>query len=177
MAEETILQHWVFTSFILPFLLVFAIVFGVLERSKLFGDNKKQLNAIIAFVIGLIFVAAISPKLVVANLILFLTVALVTMFVGLLLWGFIAGEAGLKFESAPKGLQWFIGVVIAIAVIAGLLWAGGVKGDLFGDVFDFLFESGWSGDFWTNFFFIAIVIAAIALVVGKGTVAKPGKSG
>ena len=96
-----------------------------------------------------------------------MTIALVTMFVGLLLWGFVAGEGGLKFESAPKGLKFFIGIIIAIAVVAGLLWALGVQGTLFTGLYDFLFESGWSKDFWTNASFIAVVIIAMAFVLGK----------
>ena len=163
---ETILQHWVFTQFILPFLLIFFIVFGVLRKSKLFGEKSEQLSAGIAFVVGLIFVGAIFPKIVVGNLILFLTVALVTMFVGLLLWGFVAGE-GLKFAEAPPQLRYFVGIVIAIAVVAGLLWAIGVQGTLFTGLYDFLFKSGWSKDFWTNASFIAVVIIAMAFVLGK----------
>lgn len=167
---ETILQHWVFTQFILPFLLIFFITFGVLEKSKLFGDGRKQLSAGIAFVVGLIFVGAIFPKLVVANLVLFLTVALVTMFVGLLLWGFVAGEKGLNFGEAPGKLKWFIGIVIAIAVIAGLLWAVGVQGIFFTNLFGFVFKSSWSKDFWTNASFVAVVIIAIVFALGG---AKP----
>ncbi|MBU2504092.1 MAG: hypothetical protein KJ879_03530 [Nanoarchaeota archaeon] len=165
MAQETILQHWVFSGFVLPFLLVFLIVFGILEKTKLFGDGKKQLNAMIAFVIGLIFVGAISQKLVVANLILFLTVALVTMFVALLLWGFVAGDKGLDFGSAPKGLKWFIGIVLVVAVILSLLWASGVPNTAFGDATDFLFGSGWSANFWTNLLFVVVVIVALVLVL------------
>src|SRR3989338_2261142 len=134
MVDETILQNWVFTKFVLPFLLIFFIVFGILEKTKLFGAEKKQLNALIAFVVGLIFVAAVFPKLVVANLILFLTIGLVVMFVGLLLWGFIAGEEGLKFESAPKGLKYFVGIVITVAVIFALIWAVGLSGTFFTNI-------------------------------------------
>jgi len=173
MVQETILQHWIFTEFVLPFLLIFAIVFGVLEKAKFFGGGSKQLHATIAFVIGMIFVSVLAPKLVVANLILFLTVALVTMFVGLLLWGFVAGENGLKFENAPKGLKWFIGIVVAIAAVAGLLWAGSVNWDFLGNWFDFLFVSPWSGEFWTNFFFVAVVIVAVALVLKSSTTPAP----
>ena len=71
MAEETFLQHWIFTQYLFPFLLVFFIVFALLERTKLFGDGKKQLDALISFVIGLIFVVAGVPKLIVGNMILF----------------------------------------------------------------------------------------------------------
>ena len=91
MVEETFLQHWVFTQFALPFLLVFFIVFAILQKTKVLGDDKKQLDALVAFIIALIFVGAIFPKLVVANLILFLTVAIIVVFVGLLIWGFVSG--------------------------------------------------------------------------------------
>ena len=161
---ETILQHWIFTNFAFPFLLIFFIVFGILEKTELFGSGRRQLNALIAFVIGLIFITAVSPKLVVANLILFLTIAIVVMFVALLLWGFVAGEKGLKFKDAPKPLKYLIGIVILIVVIVALLWALGVEGSLF----DFLFRSAWSEEFLTNAVFIVVVIVAIVVVVKSG---------
>ena len=52
---------------------MFFVVFAVLERTKLFGAEKKQLNALTSFVVALIFVTAIFPKVIVENLILFLT--------------------------------------------------------------------------------------------------------
>ena len=161
---ETILQHWILTNFAYPFLLIFFIAFGILEKTKIFGEGRRQLNALIAFVIGLIFVTAVSPKLVVGNLILFLTVSIVVMFVALLLWGFVAGEKGLKFEDAPKGLKYLIGIVIVIAVVVALLWALGVEGSLF----DFLFRSSWSNEFVTNVVFIVVVIVALVVVVKSG---------
>ncbi len=39
----------------LPFLLVFTLVFGVLSRMDLFGDNSKRLNSIIALVLAIFF--------------------------------------------------------------------------------------------------------------------------
>lgn len=171
MAEETILQHWIFTRFALPFLLVFFIVYGILTKSKILGD-KQQLNALIAFIIGLIFVAAVSPVLVVSNLILFLTIAIVIMFVGLLLWGFIAGEEGLKYDKIPKSLKSIILIAILVAVLFGTLWAVGIGGSAFlGGVFNFLFGQEWSATFWTNAAFIIVIIIALALVL-KGTSGK-----
>ena len=167
MAEETILQHWIFTRFALPFLLIFFIVFGILEKTKLFGSGKKQLNALIAFVIGLILVGATSPTLTISNLVLFLTIAIVVLFVALLLWGFVSGEEGLKFEKAPKALKWFIGVVIVIAVIIALLWALGTEATVFGEVSNFLFANAWSKGFWTNLSFVVVIIIALVLVLRK----------
>ena len=168
MIEETILQHWIFTQFAFPFLLVFFIVYGILIKTKLMGEDK-QLNALIAFVIGLIFVTAISPKLVVSNMILFLTVAIIVVFVALLIWGFIAGEKGLQFENAPKGLKWFIGIGVILAVFFGVLWAANISsGTLIGNLFNSLFHSSWSSSFWTNVLFVGVVIVALALILIKG---------
>jgi len=160
MATETILQHWLFTDFVLPFLLIFFITFAILEKTKVLGD-KKQLNALLAFVLGLIFVGAVFPKLVVENLILFLTVSLVVVFVVLLIWGFIAGEEGLKFSVIPKGLKWVIGIAIVLAVVIFLFSITGI----FPGVFEFLFHQSWSQGFWTNFLFVIVIAAAIALVL------------
>ena len=156
--QETILQNWIFTKFILPFLLIFFIAFGILEKTKIFGDDKKQLNALISFVIGLIFVGAVFPKLVVGNLILFFTVAIVVLFVAMLLWGFVSGQQ-LKVEN--KALQIVIGVAVLVAVVIALLWALGVEGN----AFDFLFRQSWSSGFWTNAAFIVVIIIALVLVV------------
>jgi hypothetical protein len=164
MAEETILQNEIFTNFALPFLLIFFIVFGILEKTKLFGEGKKQLNALIAFVIGLIFVAAVFPKLVVGNLILFLTIAIVVMFVALLLWGFVTGQTP-DFASMHTGLKWVIGIVIVVAVGIALLWAMGIEGG----ASDLLFEQSWSGEFWTNAAFVVVVIVALVLAMKTGS--------
>lgn len=166
--EETILQHWVLTRFALPFLLVFFIVFGILEKTKLFGEKAKQLNAGIAFVVGLIVIAVASPTLTISNMILFLTVAIVVMFVALMLWGFVAGEEGLKFENIPKQLKGVILIVIVVAVVVALLWAMGIEQGIFGAIYSFLFEQDWSTDFWINLAFIVVVVLALAMVIKGG---------
>ena len=125
MAEgDSIFQSEVLTRFILPFLLVFFIVFAILEKTKLFGDGKKQLNALVAFVVGLIFVSVLYPTLVVSNLVLFLTIALVSIFVILLLWGFIFGD--IKDGFKPAGwIKWILGIGVGIAFIVAIIWATG----------------------------------------------------
>ena len=159
MAETTILQHWILTDFILPFSLIFFLVFAVLEKTKLLGDSNKQLNALIAFVIGVIFVGVAKPKLIVSNMILFLTVALVMMFVLLLLWGFVsAGNDGFTLETCMKYILW---AVVGVAFVIAVLWATGVKGD----AFNFLFGQSWSETFWTNLAFIAAIVIALVLVM------------
>lgn len=162
MAQETILQHWIFTKFAFPFLLIFAIVFALLEKTKILGEDKHQINAIVAFVIGMVFVGAAYPKDVVSNLILFLTVALIVVFVTLLLWGFVSGGEA-KLEGNVKNVA--LGVMV-IAVIIAVLWAAGVEGG----VYDWLFKQSWSGDLWTNVLFVVVIAGALAwMIKGAGS--------
>lgn len=164
-AELTFLQSPILTKFVYPFLLIFFIVFAILEKTKIFGEGQKQINALISFVIGFIFVSAIFPKEMVGNLILFLTIAIVVVFIVLVLWGFITGEEGLKFSGMSKGLKWTIGIVILIGVTIAVLWAAGVNT---GGFLNTLFHSSWSSTFWTDFVFILLVAAALAVVLNSG---------
>ncbi|MCK4647796.1 hypothetical protein KAT24_02615 [Candidatus Pacearchaeota archaeon] len=163
MAEgETILQNPVLSRFILPFLLVFFIVFAILEKTKIFGEDKKQLNALISFVIGLIFVSVLYPTLVVTNLVLFLTVALVAIFVILLIWGFIFGDIKTGFK--PEGwMKIGLAVVVGIGFIVAVIFATGA----YDRIAEFLFGQSWSKSFWTNFSFIIAIAIALALILSQ----------
>jgi len=164
------LQSAALTKFVYPFLLIFFIIFAILEKTKVFGEDKKQINALIAAVIGFIFVSAVFPKEVVSNLMLFLSIAIVIVFVVLMLWGFVMGEEGLKiFSGSSKGLKIAIGVVIIIAVVIAVCWAAGL--DTLG-FFSTLFNSSWSDSFWTNAIFIVMVAAALAVALKSGGKAK-----
>ncbi len=155
---DTFLQNPIFTQYIFPFLLVFFIIFAILEKTKLFGENKKQINALIAFVIGLIFVGAIFPKLVVGNLVLFLTVTLVAVFVILLLWGFIFGdEKGFHLDTK---LKWVLGILVGIAFVGALIWATGITGTLIN-----FFNQNTGQAVWTNAAFVIVIAIALALIL------------
>ena len=156
---ETFLQYPVLKDFVLPFLIVFFIVFAILEKTKLFGEEKKQLNALLAFVIGLIFVSAVFPKMVVANIILFLSVAIVIVFVVLMLWGFVFSTKDGFVMTDP--MKWGLFAVVTIALIIGILWATGVSGK----AYDFLFGQSWSEAFWTNLIFVILIGVALAAVI------------
>ncbi len=154
---ETILQHWVFRRFALPFLLIFFAVFAILEKTGLFGTDKKQLNALIAFIVGLMVISVTYPVEVINNLILFLTVSIIAVFAALLLWGFIAGEA----KVGGKGMKTFFGIVVIIVIIGAVFWATG----LFMPFIDLLFKQEWSYTFWVNFLFIVVIALALAVVL------------
>ncbi len=96
-----------FFQFILPFLLIFAVVFGILSYMKIFGDNK-AIHVIIALILGLLairagffsaFLAEMAPRLGVGLTILLAILILIGLFV-------------------PEGQQKTIGwILMAVAVI------------------------------------------------------------
>ena len=159
-----IFQSEVATGFIYPFFLIFFIVFAVLDKSGILGKGKKQLNAMVAGVVALIFIGALFDKVnILENLILFLTISLVIIFVVLVLWGFVSSdEKGLKLSP---GLVNGLIAIIGIAVVFGVFWALGV-GQSF---FDWLFKSSWSDTFWTNAVFLILIAAALAARKTSGT--------
>jgi len=160
MAELTILQSSLFREFLVPFLLIWTIIFAILQKTKLLGENKMQLDAIVSAVIGLMFIGAIFPKQLVGNMILFLTVAMILIFVVLLLWGFAVGGDFSKPLSS-KGMKWFFGILIGSSVTIALLYFAGYSAPLS----NFLYAQDWSSPLWTNFFFVIIIAIVLALVL------------
>lgn len=168
MAQETILQHWIFTQFILPFLLIWTITFALLQKTKVLGEGRQQLDAIVAFVIGLIFVGAVFPKVVVGNLILFLTVSIIIVFVALLLWGFVSGGEIKGDILTNKGVKWVVGIVLFLVIVVAVFWATG----FWDEAIKVMFKQSWSSEFWTNFAFIVVIAGALALVLRGASAAK-----
>jgi len=167
----TIFQSDLAVKFIYPFLLIFFIIFAILEKTQVFGEAKKQLNALVAGIIALIFVTAVTPKLIVGDLILYLSIALILIFVVLLLWGFASGS-GLKegIFGGNKVLPWIIGIVIVLGALIVLSISAGID---FGFL-DKLFHSSWSKSLWTNVLFLVLIAVAVAVAIKSSGVG--GKS-
>jgi len=111
-------------SYVLPFLLIFAIVFGILMKIRVFGENR-SLNAIIALVIGLlalqfdlvpIFFSEIFPRVGVALSILLTLIVLLGLF-------FDPNQKYLNYGLLAIGVIIFISVLIKTAGSLG--WYSG----------------------------------------------------
>ena len=50
------LEGWGLTDVLLPFLLIFVIVYAVLQKTKILGEAKKNLNVVVAVIVGLLVV-------------------------------------------------------------------------------------------------------------------------
>jgi hypothetical protein len=171
----TILQAPLLTDFLYPFLLIFFIVFAILEKTAILGKDKKQINAMVSLVIGLIFVGAVFPKMIAENMVLFMTIGLVIIFVGLMIWGFLTGQTG-GINIGSK-MKIFYAWLLGIALVVSIIWASGLGSQAFKAIYNlmnFLFVSSWSGTFWTNILFVALIVGAIVIAL-KSSTKKEGK--
>lgn len=161
----TFLSHPFFTEQVLPFLLVFTLVFAILDKTKILGD-RRQISAIIAFVIGLLLIAFPAPRNIIVGLMPLLAVLAVILLVFLMLYGFVGGGTGEKWMKITFGILIGLALIIAIFVFTGY-WdkiIGAVSG-------------GGGSEIATNVLFIAIIIAAIAVVLSTGKSGGGGSSG
>ena len=154
---ETILSSPFVKDLVLPFLLIFAVVFAILQKSEILGKDKKQTDAIVALVVGLLVVAVGSATNIITGLMPILAVGLVVLLVFFLLWGF-AFQGKLEVH---KGVRWAIAVIAAIAVVITVLYLTGSW-----DYLKNLISGGES--IVTNVVFVILIIVAIAVVVGFG---------
>jgi hypothetical protein len=51
-----ILDAWGLTDVMLPFLLIFVIIFALMAKARILGEDKKKYNLVVALVIGLLVV-------------------------------------------------------------------------------------------------------------------------
>ena len=158
MVQENIFTHWMFTDYLLPFILVFVLVFAILEKTNILGEGKRQINAIIGFIAGLILLAFPFSRDVVVRLIPFMIVVAVIVFVFLLLYSFVSGEK--KGDPLNKGIK----VTIRIAIVIALAVAVLVITDTWDNVTNFMGSSNTGA----NVVFIIIAILAVVTVLLSG---------
>ncbi len=110
---------------ILPFLLVFTIVFAILEKTKILGADKvdgktvtkKNLNSMVAFVMAFLVIA--STQLValisevMANVVLLLILAISFM----LLVGTFFGDSEFTLKDYPGWIKFFM-ILMFVAIVA-----------------------------------------------------------
>jgi len=51
-----VMESWGMLDVMLPFLLIFTVVFAVLQKAKIFGEDSKRFNVIIALILGMVVI-------------------------------------------------------------------------------------------------------------------------
>ncbi|MBU2052851.1 MAG: hypothetical protein KJ721_01255 [Nanoarchaeota archaeon] len=144
-------EQYGFFAYILPFLLIFALIFGILEKTKIFDDNK-TISGIIAFVVGLMalqfdivpqFFSEVFPRLGVG-----LAIVLILLIV-----------VGLFADPDSKGITYTIMGIGAIIVVVILVQTAGAVG---------WSSTWWWSDNWPLVAGVVIILVAVVAMVGAG---------
>lgn len=98
---------------LLPFVLIFGITFGVLERTKVLGVDKRKENTLTAVVIGFLSVFAVNTLNIVNMLVAYLALVMITgVFLAL-----IFGVVGARLEKPNKMIMGILCLIFFITVL------------------------------------------------------------
>ena len=112
-----------FNQIVLPFALVFTLIFAILEKSKILGDSKHQINSIISLAIAFILIAVEPARIVIIQVVPIIAVLAVLILVFMIILGFVGGTT--KEGNLNKWLGIAIGLITGIVLISAVLWSTG----------------------------------------------------
>jgi hypothetical protein len=150
-------------DFVLPFLLIFAFTFGILEKTKILGDKNKGINVIIAVAVGFLilqtevvpqFFRELFPQLGVALAIIFSLLILIYLFLD---------------SDQSKRTGWDAGLAAVGAVIGFIIVMRAIGNTAFGSGFSF------SWDQWIGYIVGAVLLVGVIIAVANsGDKSRPG---
>lgn len=154
-----VLDSWGLTDVLLPFLLFFTIIFAILQKTKILGEDKKNFNVVIALVMSLTVVIPHSTGSYPMNYdpinilnafipgISILIVAVIMLFILIGLWGGEATWVG----GSPSAM-------IAILAVVAVVWIFGAA------------ARWWDGWNWFNRFFGSDTVSLIIIILVFGVI-------
>lgn len=155
----SILQTWAemgIFAYALPFLLIFALVFGILWKSQILGDNKGVI-VVIALAVGLISLQFDYVPSFFATIFPYAGIGIGILLVVLILMGlFIEGDKKSKYMMVFYIIGAVIALIVVISSLADYSWWGG----------------WWWTDYWPAIVALLVIgglVAAIVFSTKKGT--------
>src|SRR3989338_7113081 len=142
------LQDWGLTDVLLPFLLIFTIVFAILQKTKILGEDKKNLSVIVAIVVGLLVVVPhvtrtfpenSDPVVIINDALPQVSIVLVAVIFLLILIG-VFGQDYVFLGVTMPGWITLISLVIIVLIFGGS--AGWWQGDFGQTMEDFFGTEG-----------------------------------
>jgi len=154
-----------FTEMLLPFLLVFVVVFAILQKSKVLGEGKAQMDSMLAMVIGLLLIGVKQPREIIVGIMPWMAVGVAVILVFLIMYGLVAGD----LSKAPDWMKITFGILAGLFTIGVVVYVTG-----FHEVAKGWFSGG-TNDFWANGIMIALVVGAMVVAVVTGKKGKKDK--
>ena len=158
---------------ILPFLLIFAIIFAILEKTLILGKEKdgspkQNLNSIVALVVALLFVSANKAVNVLTNALPNIALIIVIFVSFLMMLGIFWKTEEFDFKEKESRWYVFFSIVVFIALVLVFMGAYEYQGQSF---LSYILSSGLGSgigqDALVGIVFLAIMVGAIIYVVRK----------
>ncbi|MHA1286671.1 MAG: hypothetical protein ACTSPB_04620 [Candidatus Thorarchaeota archaeon] len=169
--NEMVQQLWNmgFFEFVLPWLFAFAIIFGVLQKAKIFkkgDDAHKEINLVISLIAAFYLTAYTAYGFTLSTFFIGVFGNTVILLSGILLFLIFIGIFGFKIDKllgkeegeGPGKYLWIW--VVAFLMLAYAVWEAYGGGAVLGITLD--------SDMAVFLFIAAIIIMAIGFVIGEG---------
>lgn len=138
------LDSWGLTDIMLPFLLVFVVIYAILQKTKILGEEKKNLGIVVAIVVALLvviphvtgrFPANSDPVLIINNALPQVSIVLIAIVFLLVMIGVFGQDYVFLGVTAPGWIT-LVSLVAIILIFGGAAgWWSGAVGDTLQDFF------------------------------------------
>ena len=138
-----LLDRWR-VEILLIFLLIFVIVYAILQKTKILGEGKKNLNVVVALVVGLLVVVPsvtgrfppnADPVKIISEALPSVSIVLVAIIFLLILIGVFAQEQVFLGLSMPGWVAFFSLITIVIIFGGAAGWWSGYLGQNLENIF------------------------------------------
>ncbi|MDI3474113.1 MAG: hypothetical protein PWR30_436 [Candidatus Woesearchaeota archaeon] len=159
-----------------PFLLIFTLVYAILERSKVLGADKDEpkhnLNAMVAFVMAFLTIA--SPGII--SFLNFMTVWIVVIFLTIVFLTFLIFAVNQDTEKAMKSKPFRITIVSVIVGLVILIFFIGFYQDKEAPPIGNWFLDFLNSEAFQLIIFLAVMLILVLIVVKGGGESKGEKN-
>ncbi len=107
---------------ILPFILVYSVVWSVLQRTKVLGEHSQQYNSVVAFVLGFFVVAALQIVDILQSIVQWSALAVIAIVFVAVFGKFFGGMKDPSKENYPKYIGLLVMGLIALYALGLADW-------------------------------------------------------
>lgn len=121
------LERWGLTDVLLPFLLIFVVIFAILQKTRILGESKKNLSVVVAIVVALLvviphitgrFPANADPVVILNNALPQVSIVLVAVVFLLILIG-VFGQDYVFLGVTMPGWVTLVSLVVIVLIFGG----------------------------------------------------------
>ncbi|MAG02537.1 hypothetical protein CMI42_04310 [Candidatus Pacearchaeota archaeon] len=111
----------------LPFLMIFALVYGILDKTQILGQNK-GVNSVIGLAFGLLALQFDYVSGFYASIFPYAGMGLAVLLIAMILMGLTS--QGQPVNRAWLGIGIVIGIIVLISSVSDMFWLGGTAAGL-----------------------------------------------